>query len=71
MKYVLARNCKEEDCEHLSFISDEEGEPKTFTTKKDAKEFKEMLIQHELLSIVEKETARLNEEIMIMPKEEN
>ena len=30
-----------------------------------------MLIQHELLSIVEKETARLNEEIMIMPKEEN
>jgi len=34
MKYVLARNCKEEDCEHLSFISDEEGEPKTFKAKR-------------------------------------
>jgi len=30
-----------------------------------------MLIQHELLAICEKATARLNEEIMIMPKEEN
>ena len=60
MKYVLARNCKEEDCEHLSFISDEEGEPKTFTAKKDAKEFKEMLVQHELIAICEKATGRLN-----------
>tara|TARA_R100000458_G_C8166409_1_gene168516 strand:- start:357 stop:572 length:216 start_codon:yes stop_codon:yes gene_type:complete len=71
MKYVIARNCSEENCEHLAIVSDEEGEDMIFKSKKDAKEFKDMLVKDELLAICEKETARLQEEIMIMPKEEN
>ena len=71
-RYVLARNCANNECEHLTYVTDEEGNPpQEFKTKKAAKEAKDMLIQKELLSIVENATMELNDEIMIMPKEEN
>ena len=71
-KYVLARNCANNECEHLAYVTDEEGNPPLeFKTKREAKEAKDMLIQKELLSIVENATMELNDEIMIMPKEEN
>ena len=37
-KYVLARNCANNECEHLAYVTDEEGNPPLeFKTKREAK----------------------------------
>ena len=70
MKYVIARNCENEDCKHLSFVHDQEGETLEFETKKEAKDFKEIIIASELEELNRVATQELEEDIMIMPKEE-
>tara|TARA_R110002020_G_scaffold1169_6_gene5725 strand:+ start:2420 stop:2635 length:216 start_codon:yes stop_codon:yes gene_type:complete len=70
MKYVIARNCENEDCEHLSFVHDEEGKTLEFDTKKEAKDFKTIVILQELEEIHRVAAQELEEDIMIMPKEE-